>query len=110
MFKATTILGVKHKNKVALGGDGQVTFGDTILKAQAKKIRKLYNNTVLSGFAGASAEHSQPFRSRRGCVPPRTWLFLNARGAASHPGGHWLDGSLSGPTEFSVTCPWEFKQ
>ena len=55
-YRSTTILGIRHKNKVALAGDGQVTFGDTILKTQAKKIRKLYNDTVLAGFAGASAD------------------------------------------------------
>jgi len=56
MYKATTVLGIRHKNKVALGGDGQVTFGDTILKTKAKKIRKLYHDSVLAGFAGASAD------------------------------------------------------
>ena len=56
MYKSTTVLGIRHNNKVALGGDGQVTFGDTILKTKAKKIRKLYNDTILAGFAGASAD------------------------------------------------------
>jgi ATP-dependent HslUV protease, peptidase subunit HslV len=56
MYKATTILAVRSNGQVAMGGDGQVTFGDTILKANAKKIRKLSNDTVLAGFAGASAD------------------------------------------------------
>jgi len=56
IFKSTTILGVRHKGKSALGGDGQVTFGDSILKLKAKKIRRLYDNSVLAGFAGASAD------------------------------------------------------
>jgi len=56
MYRSTTILGIRYKNKAALGGDGQVTFGDTILKTKAKKIRRLYNNSVLAGFAGASAD------------------------------------------------------
>lgn len=56
MFRSTTILGVKHKQNVALGGDGQVTFGEAILKTKAKKIRKLYNDSVLAGFAGTSAD------------------------------------------------------
>jgi ATP-dependent HslUV protease subunit HslV len=55
-IKSTTILGVRHKGKSAMGGDGQVTFGDAVLKMKAKKIRKLYNDTVLAGFAGASAD------------------------------------------------------
>jgi len=56
MIRSTTILGVKHNNKVAMGGDGQVTFADTVLKAKAKKVRKLYNESVLAGFAGTSAD------------------------------------------------------
>ena len=56
MYRSTTILGVMYKNKVALGGDGQVTFGEAILKTKAKKIRKLYHDSVLAGFAGTSAD------------------------------------------------------
>ena len=56
IFRSTTILGVRHNGKSALGGDGQVTFGDSILKLKAKKIRRLYDNSVLAGFAGASAD------------------------------------------------------
>lgn len=55
-FRGTTILVVKRDNKVALGGDGQVSFGNTILKGNAKKIRKLYNNKVMAGFAGGTAD------------------------------------------------------
>ena len=53
---STTILGVVNKGKVALGGDGQVTVGDTIVKQSSNKIRKLYKNNVLAGFAGATAD------------------------------------------------------
>jgi ATP-dependent HslUV protease subunit HslV len=56
MYKATTILGLKHKGKVALAGDGQVTLGDTVVKQGASKVRKLYNNKILAGFAGSSAD------------------------------------------------------
>ncbi len=56
LFHGTTILGVKKGNKVALGGDGQVTMGDTVVKEKAKKIRRLYKDTVLAGFAGATAD------------------------------------------------------
>ncbi|MGM0420551.1 MAG: ATP-dependent protease subunit HslV [Bacillota bacterium] len=55
-FEATTIIAVKHKSEIAIAGDGQVTLGDTIMKAGAKKIRRLYNNQILAGFAGASAD------------------------------------------------------
>ncbi len=54
--KSTTILGVRLKGKVALGGDGQVTIGETVLKQGACKLRKMYNNSILAGFAGASAD------------------------------------------------------
>jgi ATP-dependent HslUV protease subunit HslV len=56
LFHATTILGVKRGDKIALGGDGQVTMGDTVVKEKAKKIRKLYKDSVLAGFAGATAD------------------------------------------------------
>ena len=55
-FHATTILGVRRNGKVALGGDGQVTYGDTVLKATALKLRRLYNDTIIAGFAGATAD------------------------------------------------------
>ncbi len=55
-IKATTILCVKKDNKVAIGGDGQVSLGDSILKRTAKKVRKIYNNEILIGFAGATAD------------------------------------------------------
>lgn len=55
-FKATTVLGVIHKGEAALGGDGQVTLGHTVMKHQATKIRKIANGKALCGFAGASAD------------------------------------------------------
>src|SRR5688572_33127190 len=53
---ATTIVAVRHKGRVALGGDGQVTMGDTVVKATALKVRKLHNGKVLAGFAGSVAD------------------------------------------------------
>jgi ATP-dependent HslUV protease, peptidase subunit HslV len=53
---ATTILCLRYKGVVAIGGDGQVTFGDTIMKAKAVKIRKLYDDRILAGFAGSAAD------------------------------------------------------
>ena len=55
-FRSTTILAVRHKGGVALGGDGQVTLGSVVMKTDAHKIRKLNNGKVLIGFAGASAD------------------------------------------------------
>ena len=56
MFKGTTILAIKHKGEVSISGDGQISIGNTIMKNNTIKIRKLYDNKVLSGFAGASAD------------------------------------------------------
>ncbi len=56
MYKGTTIIGIRHNGKIAIGGDGQVTFEETILKQNAKKLRRLYHDTILAGFAGASAD------------------------------------------------------
>ena len=55
-LRATTILTVRHGDRVAIGGDGQVTLGDAVMKADAQKIRKLSEGKVLCGFAGASAD------------------------------------------------------
>ncbi len=54
--QATTIICVHHKGRVALAGDGQVSIGQTIVKAGAKKVRKVYQDRVLAGFAGAAAD------------------------------------------------------
>ncbi len=54
MFKATTILAYKGKNSSVIGGDGQVTFGNTVLKSNATKIRTLYEGKILAGFAGST--------------------------------------------------------
>src|SRR6266850_5937155 len=55
-FHATTVLCVRHRGQVAIAGDGQVTIGATVVKAGARKVRKLHHDTVLAGFAGAAAD------------------------------------------------------
>ncbi len=55
-YHGTTILSVRRGNSVALGGDGQVTLGNIIIKASARKVRRLYNDKVLAGFAGGTAD------------------------------------------------------
>jgi ATP-dependent HslUV protease subunit HslV len=52
----TTILAVRRKDAVAMGGDGQVTLGNTVMKGNARKVRRLYNDKVLAGFAGGTAD------------------------------------------------------
>lgn len=56
MIHATTILAVRHNDKAVMAGDGQVTLGSSIVKHSARKIRRLYNDSVLAGFAGSAAD------------------------------------------------------
>jgi ATP-dependent HslUV protease, peptidase subunit HslV len=56
IIRATTVLAILDKGNAAMGADGQVTMGETIMKAKAAKLRKIYNNTILTGFAGATAD------------------------------------------------------
>lgn len=56
MFKGTTILCVRKDGQVALAGDGQVTLGNTVMKHSARKIRRMYENRILAGFAGSTAD------------------------------------------------------
>ncbi len=55
-IRSTTILAVRHKGQVAVAGDGQVSLGNTVMKHQAKKVRRLYHGKVITGFAGATAD------------------------------------------------------
>jgi ATP-dependent HslUV protease, peptidase subunit HslV len=55
-FRSTTILTVRHKGGVVMAGDGQVSLGQTVVKHSARKVRRLYNDRVLAGFAGSTAD------------------------------------------------------
>ena len=55
-YRGTTILSVRRSGKVVIGGDGQVSLGDTIMKGNARKVRRLYNDQVIAGFAGGTAD------------------------------------------------------
>ena len=55
-YRGTTILSVRRDGKVVIGGDGQVSQGNTVMKGNARKVRRLYNNQVLAGFAGGTAD------------------------------------------------------
>lgn len=55
-IRSTTVIAVKYRDQIAIAGDGQVTMGNTIMKAGARKVRRLYHNEVLAGFAGTSAD------------------------------------------------------
>src|SRR2546428_3313951 len=56
MIPSTTILAVRHRDRAVMAGDGQVTFGQTVVKQSARKIRRLYNDRILAGFAGSAAD------------------------------------------------------
>ncbi len=55
-YRGTTILSVRRNGKVVIGGDGQVSMGNTVMKGNARKVRRLYNNQVIAGFAGGTAD------------------------------------------------------
>ncbi len=55
-FRGTTILSVRRGNSVVIGGDGQVTMGNTVMKGNARKVRRLYHNKIIAGFAGGTAD------------------------------------------------------
>ena len=55
-FRGTTILSIRRNGKVVVGGDGQVSMGNTIMKGNARKVRRLYNDQVIAGFAGGTAD------------------------------------------------------
>ena len=56
MLHSTTILAIRHRDRSVMAGDGQVTFGQTVVKQSARKIRRLYNDKILAGFAGSAAD------------------------------------------------------
>jgi ATP-dependent HslUV protease subunit HslV len=56
MFHATTVLALRHNGRSVMAGDGQVTFGQTVMKQSAKKIRRLHHDRILAGFAGSAAD------------------------------------------------------
>ena len=67
-FRGTTVIAVKKDGKVAVAGDGQVTLGNTVMKGNARKVRRIYNNKVIVGFAGATADAFTLFERFEGKV------------------------------------------
>lgn len=56
MIRSTTVIAVRHKGQVAVAGDGQVSFGETVMKHNARKVRRMYNDKIIAGFAGGAAD------------------------------------------------------
>jgi ATP-dependent HslUV protease, peptidase subunit HslV len=67
-FRRTTVIVVRKNGEIAMAGDGQVTLGNTIMKANAKKVRKIYDNNIIVGFAGATADAFTLFERFEGKV------------------------------------------
>lgn len=86
MFRGTTILGVKMANGAAIGGDGQVTFGDTVVKHGARKIRRLKDGEVLAGFAGSTADAMTLFSKFEGKLEEHAGNIVKA---AVELAGEW---------------------
>jgi len=78
MFHGTTILSVRHNGSVAIGGDGQVTLSDTIVKSNANKIRKIYKGKVLLGFAGSVADAMSLYEKLEGKLEKYNGNLVNA--------------------------------
>ncbi len=56
MIRSTTVIAIRHKGKVAVAGDGQVTVSETVMKANARKVRRMYQGKIIAGFAGGAAD------------------------------------------------------
>ena len=78
MFHGTTILSVRREGQVVIGGDGQVSMGDTVLKGNARKVRRLYQGQVLAGFAGGTADAFTLFERFEGKLEEHRGNLLRA--------------------------------
>lgn len=78
MLEATTILAYRGKNRAVIGGDGQVTFGSTVLKGNATKIRSLYDGKILAGFAGSTADAFNLFEMFEGYLEDKKGDLLKS--------------------------------
>lgn len=66
MIRSTTVIAVRHHGSVAMAGDGQVSFGETVMKHHAKKVRRMYNDKIIAGFAGGAADAFSLFERLEG--------------------------------------------
>src|SRR5688572_6830261 len=78
IFRSTTVLAVRRGGSVAIGSDGQVTMGNTIVKSTARKIRRLHDNRVLAGFAGSAADGLTLFEKFEGKLKGANGNLLRA--------------------------------
>ena len=75
-YRGTTICSVRRGNKVVMGGDGQVTLGNTVMKSNARKVRRMHKDQVIAGFAGATADAFTFLNDLRASLKstPATWF------------------------------------
>ena len=78
MFHGTTILAVRHGGRIVVAGDGQVSLGDTAMKHTARKVRKIYGDRVIAGFAGATADAFTLFEKFEGKLEQHSGIFKRA--------------------------------
>ena len=79
-FRGTTILSVRRAGKVVIGGDGQVSLGNTVMKGNARKVRQLYKGNVIAGFAGATADAEPVADAGRTALPRASFSAVEAGG------------------------------
>src|SRR2546426_6809288 len=101
-LRATTILAVRHKGRVVMAGDGQVTIGQTIMKHNARKLRRLYQDRVLAGFAGAGADALTLFERFEAKLQQ---VSGNLRRAAVELAKDWRTDRLLRPLEALLVVP-----
>lgn len=77
-FRGTTILSIRRNGKVVIGGDGQVSMGNTIMKGNARKVRRLYNDKVIAGFAGGTADAFTLFERFEGKLEQHSGNLMRA--------------------------------
>jgi len=77
-YRGTTICSVRRGNQVVMGGDGQVTLGSTIMKSNARKVRRLYKDSVIAGFAGATADAFTLFERFEGKLEKHSGQLVRA--------------------------------
>ena len=92
-FRGTTILSIRKGNRVVIGGDGQVSMGDTIMKGNARKVRRLYKDKVIAGFAGGTADAFTLFERFEGKLD-KYQGNLTRRGLRIRPTGPYRDQSV----------------
>ena len=83
-YRGTTICSVRRGKLVVMGGDGQVTLGNTVMKANARKVRRLYKNQVIAGFAGATADAFTLFERFEGKLEKHSGHLVRAAVGCQH--------------------------